>query len=161
MFQNALLLLGQADVQKIIGSTVAPPNPALANPFAGISRLFIVGIQLFLSLAAITVLIYLLWGAYDWITSGGDSENVAKAQSKMTNAVIGIILIIVALTVFNVVAGNILGIVTKDGNGNWIFKLPSINDNSPQQKGVACTDNSQCISGLCIKSAANPTGFCQ
>lgn len=161
MFEKAFLLLGQADVQKIIGSTIAPPNPALANPFGGLSRLFIVGIQLFLSVAAISVLIYLLWGAFDWVNSGGDSENIAKAQSKMTNAVIGIILIIVALTVFNVVAGDILGIVTKDGNGNWIFKLPSIRDNEPQGSGEACTDNSQCLGGVCIKSAANPTGFCQ
>lgn len=112
----------------IIGSTIAPPNPALVDPFGGISRLMIVGLQLFFSVAAIAVLIYLLWGAFDWVNSGGDSERIAAAQAKMTNAVIGIILAVAALTIFSLVAGDILGIITRDANGSWIFKLPSIND---------------------------------
>lgn len=114
-------------IDQIIGTTVAPPVKGFDNMFSSISNVFIVGIQLFLTVAAISVLIYLLWGAYDWISSSGDAERLAMAQAKMTHAVIGLLLIIVALTVFMVVAGTILGIVVQNDAGQWIFKLPSIN----------------------------------
>lgn len=158
MFENALKLMIQIDPKQIVGSTIAPPNPVLADPFGGLSRLIIVGIQLFLSVSALAVLFYLLWGAFDWVNSGGDSERIAAAQAKMTNAVIGIILVIVALTIFGVVAGDILGIVTRDNNGNWIFKLPSLNDSSGPQ---SCGSGSPCPSGQqCIYDSATKTSSC-
>lgn len=114
-----------------IGASIAPPNPIFSDTFGSISRLFIVGIQLFLSVSAIAVLVYLLWGAFDWVNSGGDPERISQAQAKMTHAVIGIIMIVAALTIFMVVAGDILGIVFRNDAGEWIFKLPSISDTSP------------------------------
>ncbi len=131
-----------------IFGTVEAPVPALSDTFGGISRLFVVGLQLFFSVAAIAVLIYLLWGAFDWVTSGGDPDKIGAAQAKMTHAVLGLILVIVALTIFFVVAGNILGIVTRDNNGNWIFKLPSIR-NSCTSAGCECsTSGAPCDAGL-------------
>ncbi|HRN70148.1 MAG TPA: hypothetical protein PLS49_03090, partial [Candidatus Woesebacteria bacterium] len=99
--------------------------------------------------AAIAVLIYLLWGAFDWINSGGDSEKIASAQAKMTNAVIGIIMIVVAFTIFNVVAVDIVGFVQRDANGNLRFRIPSINDPRPGDPGYECKINSDCNSGVC------------
>ena len=124
---NAMFRVQAATIDQIIGTTVAPPVPGFNNMFSSISNVFIVGIQLFLTVAAISVLIYLLWGAYDWISSSGDAEKLAMAQAKMTHAVIGLLLTIVALIIFAVVAGPILGIITQNDAGQWVFKLPSIN----------------------------------
>jgi hypothetical protein len=44
-------------------------------------------------------LIYLLQGALSWITSGGDKENVKKAQDKIQAAIIGVIVIVAALAI--------------------------------------------------------------
>jgi len=54
-------------------------------------------IRLFFIIAGLAALIYLLTGALQWITSGGDKENVKKAQDRIQNAIIGLILIVVVL----------------------------------------------------------------
>ncbi len=145
MLEKTMSLMAATN-QDIFGSPINPPNPALADPVGGLSRLFAVGIQMFFVIAAIAVLIYLLWGAFDWINSGGDSENIAKAQSKMTNSVIGLILVIVAFSIFNLVAVDIVGFVERDENGDLRFKIPSIND-TPESCGAAgpCATGKQCV----------------
>lgn len=50
--------------------------------------------------AALAALIYLLWGGYNWITSGGDKEGLARASRKISHALIGLI---ITFSVFGVV----------------------------------------------------------
>lgn len=155
-------VLAQTAPANIFG-TVEPPVPALSDTFGGISRIFIVGLQLFFTVAAIAVLIYLLWGAFDWVTSGGDPERISAAQAKMTHAVIGIILVIAALTIFWVVAGNVLGIIYQDNSGNWIFKLPSIQNQTtePKKAGLTCNSGSECASGVCTNTPPQTQKYCR
>lgn len=47
-------------------------------------------IQLLLLGIAVSSFIFLLWGAFQWVTSGGDKEAVSKAQKRITNALIGL-----------------------------------------------------------------------
>ena len=54
-------------------------------------------IRFFFIIAGLTGLLFLLTGALQWITSGGNKENVDKARERIQQAVIGIILIIVVL----------------------------------------------------------------
>ncbi len=61
-------------------------------------------IQLAFAVALLLVLIYLVWGAFDWITSGGDKEAVGKARSKIVNALIGLAVLAVAFALANVAA---------------------------------------------------------
>lgn len=72
------------------------------------------------------MLLYLIWGAFDWITSEGDKEKLSKAQQKMQNAVIGMLIVVGALTIFGVVSGDILGIITKTPDGGWTINLPQL-----------------------------------
>ena len=66
-------------------------------------------ITLFFSVAAVGFTIYLMWGALEWILSGGDKEKVASARKKITHAMIG--LLILSLTfVIMIVIGQILSI---------------------------------------------------
>ncbi len=62
-----------------------------------------------LGVSALLVLIYLAWGAISWITSGGDSSKVEKARDRMTQAVIGIIVLAASTAIFMLVQ-NALGI---------------------------------------------------
>lgn len=61
-------------------------------------------LQLAFGIAIILVLIYLVWGAFDWITSGGDKDAVGKARSKIVNALIGIAVLAVAFALAKVAA---------------------------------------------------------
>ena len=58
-------------------------------------------IRLVFVIAGLLALFYLLLGAMAWITSGGAKENVDKAREKITNAMIGLVLVFV---VFGVIA---------------------------------------------------------
>ena len=72
-------------------------------------------------IAALAVLFYLILGAFQWITSGGDKDKVAKARSGIVNALIGFALLALAALIVQVV-GQILNINPFDFN-----TLPSLN----------------------------------
>lgn len=50
-------------------------------------------------LAGLAALLFLLWGSFDWIASGGEKEKVSSARSKIIQALIGVIVIIATLTI--------------------------------------------------------------
>jgi hypothetical protein len=54
-------------------------------------------------LAALLVLMYLVWGGIEWITSGGDKGKTESARNKITAAVIGLIILAAAYAIFNLV----------------------------------------------------------
>lgn len=120
-------LAQNSDVQNAFGTVAPPPGMDFGgnDPVGGFGMAIAFGIRLFIIIASLFLLIYLLWGAFDWITSGGEKERIQKAQNKITNAVIGLILVFVALVGFNLIAGNLLGIITPGPNG-WEFKLPTL-----------------------------------
>ena len=57
------------------------------------------GIRGFFAAAGIMALLYLLLGAFSWITSGGNKENVEKAREKIQAAIVGVILIVVVVAI--------------------------------------------------------------
>jgi hypothetical protein len=67
------------------------------------------------ALAAITIVgglmfvLYFLLGALNWTTSGGDKAKIDKAKSMMTNAAIGLIIILLSYSIAYIV-GAVLGI---------------------------------------------------
>lgn len=62
-----------------------------------------------MTVAAILVFGFLIWGAVEWITSGGDKSKIEGARNKISNAVIGLI-ILAATTALFVVVEEFLGI---------------------------------------------------
>ena len=114
--------LSQADDINEIFGTINPPISGLpTEPQVGINKIAGFLIRFFLIIAALASLVYLLSGAYDWIISDGDKEKVAKAQNKITNAVIGLLLTVATLALFNLVAGDILKIIP-----GWSIVLPQL-----------------------------------
>lgn len=112
-------------IEDIFGKVSPPPGgEAFVDPAAGLGKLIGVSVNLFLIFAGLVMLIYMLWGGLDWILSTGEKEKLNKAQGKITNAAIGIFIIILALVLFNVIAGQVLHII--DTTGGWKFKLPTL-----------------------------------
>jgi len=120
-------IFAAADIQDAFG-TVEPPqgmNFGGSDPVQGFGTLIGFAIQMFIVVAGLFLLVYLLWGAYDWITSGGEKEKITKAQHKITNALIGFLLVFIVIVVFNVVAGRLLKIITPTDQG-WQLNLPTL-----------------------------------
>lgn len=65
----------------------------------GLADILTFVIRIFFVIAGIIALLYLLLGAFGWITSGGEEENVKKAREKITAAIIGVILIVAVLAI--------------------------------------------------------------
>lgn len=77
-------------------------------------------ITLFFAVGGIGVIIFFIWGAVDWIMSGGDKEKVSNARKKMTNAIIGLVILALSFAIIRVV-GAIVGF---DPLGN--LQLPGL-----------------------------------
>jgi hypothetical protein len=64
----------------------------------GLSEVLGFLIRGFFIIAGFAAILYLLLGAFSWITSGGNKENVEKARDKIQAAVLGLILIFIVLS---------------------------------------------------------------
>lgn len=97
-----------ADPVKDAFGEITPPSPLAsivardASGAFGISHLLSNIIALFYSIAAVVLIFMLIWGAFEWLTSGGDKEKIASARSRIISAIIGIILFAVAFAVIQV-----------------------------------------------------------
>jgi len=60
-------------------------------------------INLVLVIAFVVFLFVLLWGGIQWITSGEDKESLAKAKGKLTSAIVGIIIVVCAWAILNLI----------------------------------------------------------
>ena len=127
LLNKKLLIIAANPVPTIFGRVESPSGPGtFADPLKTLGSLFANFIRLVFLGGALMAMIYLFWGAFDWLVAGGDKESVEKARLKITNAVIGMLLIVVGFVAFGVVTGDMLGIIKKQ-NGNWIFTIPTVN----------------------------------
>lgn len=65
-------------------------------------------VSLFFAVGAVGVVIYFLWGAVEWIFSGGDKEKVGNARKRITHSLIGLTLLALSFVIINLV-GRIVG----------------------------------------------------
>lgn len=115
-----------------LGNVIGTINPPVKNDFytntdvnVSLGKLISTGIQIFLFVAGLATLLYMMLGAFDWITSNGEKEKISKAQNKIQSAAIGLVLVVVVLVVFNVLMGTVLG--GKFGIGEGLqFTLPHL-----------------------------------
>lgn len=61
-------------------------------------------ITLSFTIALLVVLVMLIWGAFEWITSGGDKEAIGKARGRIINALIGLAVLAIAFALARVAA---------------------------------------------------------
>lgn len=48
-------------------------------------------------------------GAFSWLTAGGDKASLENAQKKLTNSVIGLVIVVAAIFIIEII-GNLLGL---------------------------------------------------
>jgi hypothetical protein len=57
-----------------------------------------------INLGALAVIVFFLWGAFEWITAGSDSKKTETARSRMTNAIIGLVILVSSFTILSFVS---------------------------------------------------------
>ena len=91
-----------------------------------ISKVISGAVQLIILVAGLIAFVYLLLGGIKWITSGGDKENLTKARSKITNALVGMFILVTVLVIWIFIM-NTFGLMEISGK-NIKFELPTINN---------------------------------
>ena len=56
-----------------------------------------------ITIAAIVAFVFLIWGGIQWITSGGDKTGLENARNRITNAIIGLVIVVAAWAIFQLV----------------------------------------------------------
>ncbi len=62
-------------------------------------------LQLFFVLAIVAALLFLVWGGFKWITSGGDKGKVTEAREHIVAAIIGLVVVFLAFFIINILIG--------------------------------------------------------
>lgn len=100
----ALASLGSLVVTSValaaVNVEVNPPQQGI-NPGTSVSTVLSNILTIIYVAAALAVLVMLIIGGFQWITSGGDKEKVGAARKRITEALIG--LVVLALAYFIVV----------------------------------------------------------
>lgn len=82
-------------------SNLGVPKPdyavsSIGNLLAGLVNASVV-------LGALLAFLFLILGGFQWITAGGDKAKTEEAQKKITNAIIGLVIIAAAYAIITVV----------------------------------------------------------
>lgn len=70
-------------------------------------------LQLIFVIAVVAALLYLVWGGFKWLTSGGDKQAVSNARDHIIASIIGLVIIFLSYFIINLLLG--------------FFKLGSLN----------------------------------
>lgn len=92
------------DGDPVGGSSNPPIQFTLTNHgFTDLGNLITILISLVMAFAGLLFLAYILIGGLGWITSGGDPKAVASARSRITNAFIGLLIVVASYAIILIV----------------------------------------------------------
>ncbi|PIT94527.1 hypothetical protein COT98_03370 [Candidatus Falkowbacteria bacterium CG10_big_fil_rev_8_21_14_0_10_39_9] len=82
-----------------IDQTSALTNKAGFNTSFSVGEIVAIIIRMALGLLGIIFLVLLVMGGYQWMTAGGSEEQVEKAQSRIKNGIIGLVIVLAAYAI--------------------------------------------------------------
>lgn len=101
---NYLAQVTETDLENLEGNILRPE-------FAGGNLGSVVSIALtyIIPLVGLIMLLFLLYGGFKYLTSGGDQKAVQSAQSTITTAIIGFIIVFASYWIV-IIIGRVLGL---------------------------------------------------
>lgn len=73
-----------------------PTPPGFKTEFTTLSSIMTQVLPLLFSIAGLLLLLYLLWGGFNYLTSMGDPKKAAVGKQKITYAVLGFLIIFIS-----------------------------------------------------------------
>ncbi len=116
-------ILAQKPINNPVLPGIAQKTPDDAPALLGKFIAGLVGVLLVF--ATILALFQILQGAVSWITSGGEKASLDSARDRITNALIGLVLVFAAWALYLVIL-RFLGISLLGDNGTINISLPSL-----------------------------------
>lgn len=83
----------------------AIPKQASARDQAEVFARYIAIIwQVMVIFGGLAVLIYLIWGALNWILAGSNAERLSKAKDEMFNGIFGLVFLVLSYAIINLIS---------------------------------------------------------
>jgi hypothetical protein len=89
----------QAYAANEIVNTSLPSNIQAMTPATGLAFYIAVLWRSVVTLGGVAFIIFLIWGGIEWLTAGGDKTRVETAQKMISNAVIGIAVLVASYAI--------------------------------------------------------------
>src|SRR5688500_3437708 len=89
-FATAAVIYAQTQNSPIV---IEPPR----SGYSDIGKFITAVVNLVFIVGALAVLIMLIWGAVQWIFSGGEKDAVASARNRIVHALVGLAVLAVAV----------------------------------------------------------------
>lgn len=97
-------------IKEVFAQEIKIKEPGIGIPaYTPLSTIISNLLGIIMVLGGLAVLGLLVWGALEWITSGGDKEKLTSARERIINALIGLVILSIAFVIVRV-AGQIVGI---------------------------------------------------
>lgn len=94
-----------------IGGTVDLGGGTTINVFSNIGQLFTAILRVALGAAALVFLAMMAWGGLRYLNAGGDPKNADSARSTLTNAGIGLLIVVLSLAIIEIIT-NLFGLAS-------------------------------------------------
>ncbi len=106
---------------QVAQAAIIVPQPVNV-PAVEIGNVISAAVGVLLIVSAIAAFLFLILGGLQWITSGGDKAALETARNKITNAIIGLIIVAAAWAIM-LLLGKFVGVDLLGGSG---LKVPTI-----------------------------------
>jgi hypothetical protein len=90
-------------IKEVYALTIENPSSTLSGDRQGLNDLIGVVISLVFAAAGLLFLAMLFVGGFNYLTAGGDPKNSQAARARITNAIIGLIIVVAAFAVTQIV----------------------------------------------------------
>lgn len=94
---------------KINGIDVNPPAGIPTGGESALSKVLQTGMQTLFVFAIVFALFVIIFGAIQWITSGGDKQKLEGARKRIIFAIVGLLVVLFAFFIVNLV-GSVFGV---------------------------------------------------
>lgn len=90
---------------KIGNMTIDGPlnKPGASQQFNSLADIVNNAIPMLFGIAGIILLVYILWGGFDFLTSMGDPKKAESGKNKITTAIIGFVIIFVSFWIVQII----------------------------------------------------------
>jgi len=102
-------LAGIFDLGSVSNPAIGATPTGGAGYVLGIENIVSVIIGTFTVVAGVALLIYFAYGSITYVTAGGDEKRAGEARKVLTNAVIGLVIMVATMTIVSVIL-NIFGL---------------------------------------------------
>src|SRR3989338_6473758 len=105
---SIFLVFALALVPLLAGAQFSAPSGGPIGNVSSVTGLIGRFIQILLADAGLIAVIFLIIGGFRYITAGGNEETAEEAKKTVTNAIIGIVIVILAFVIVRVISNALI-----------------------------------------------------